>query len=196
RRSMMISNGPLNKPVSRNRLLRRLALAGVSTALLLANWQRPSILLPLGGSVAMADTPPLTTELPIPTASSGTFQLTFGPDNNFWFCESVRDKIGRVTPTGTFNEFPLPSGSTPYAITGGPDNNLWFTEQGSNSIGKITPTGTITHFPIPTLLSRPFGITSGPDGNLWFTEANTSKIGRVTPSGSFMEFPLPTSGAA
>jgi virginiamycin B lyase len=47
-------------------------------------------------------------------------------------------KIGRITPTGTFKEFPIKNGSSPWRITVGPDHNLWFTEKDGNKIGRIT----------------------------------------------------------
>src|SRR5262249_18717279 len=47
-----------------------------------------------------------------------------GTDGNIWFTESS-DKIGRITPSGTVTEFPLPSSgggtSLPLDIVAGPD---------------------------------------------------------------------------
>src|SRR5215467_4275768 len=143
---MVTINGFGILSAKRTRLQVRLFLVAVVALGLMANW------LPQPGLMryASADNPPTPNEFTIPTGNSATFQITNGPDNNFWFCETKTDKIGRCTPNGLFTEFPLPGGSVPYAITGGPDGNLWFTEQGTNSVGKITPTGAITHFLIPT----------------------------------------------
>ena len=97
-------------------------------------------------------------------------------------------KIERITPTGTFSEFPLPSAHTSATdIITGPDGNLWFTEGGK--IARITPTGKISEFPLPSATTFPSSITTGPDGNLWFTEQ--SKIGRMTLTGKVSEFSLP-----
>ena len=38
-------------------------------------------------------------------------------------------KIGRMTPSGTLTEFPIPTANPgPGWITAGPDGNIWFTE--------------------------------------------------------------------
>jgi streptogramin lyase len=147
------------------------------------------------------------TEFPLPNTNCQPYCITNGPDGNLWFaCNGVRSQgttgftgpgslIGRITPSGTITEFPLPNaGGVPWGITGGPDGNLWFTESGNGgpnqgtNIGRITPTGTITEFPLPNVNCGPRAITSGPDGNLWFTEVNTNKIGRITTTGTITEF--------
>jgi len=73
----------------------------------------------------------------------GPVGITAGPDGNLWFAATDVNMIGRITPAGSFTEFPLPTtcgssnGCGPYAITAGPDGNLWFTEA-ANDIGRIT----------------------------------------------------------
>ena len=106
------------------------------------------------------------------------------------------DKIGRITTSGVFTEFAVPtSSSNLQEIIAGPDGNLWFTEQFGNKIGRITPTGAITEFPTPTAVSWPQGITAGPDGAIWFTEL-FDRIGRITTDGVITEFTVPTFGAS
>jgi streptogramin lyase len=145
----------------------------------------------------------------LPTGSGSPEAITAGPDGNLWFTVtdvvfgnsmfgipnsvSASGTIGRITPSGTISEFPIPTANNrPEAITAGPDGNLWFTEGGTGKIGRITSSGTITEFPLPPAESGPSGITAGPDGNLWFTESDANKIGRITPSGTITEFPTPT----
>jgi virginiamycin B lyase len=107
--------------------------------------------------------------------------------------EENANKIGRVTTTGQFTEFPIPTPSSdPFEITAGPDGALWFTEAGANQIGRITTTGIFTEFPIPTKGQSLLGITAGPDGALWFTEGWANKIGRITTAGVFSEFSVPS----
>ena len=124
-------------------------------------------------------------EFPIPTKSA-PIAITAGPDRALWFTEIVFGvgEIGRITPSGRFTVFPVPTAiSMPEGITAGPDGNLWFTEENGNLIGRITPAGLFTSgFLTPTAKSRPEGITVGPDSNIWFTEENASKIGRITTS--------------
>jgi streptogramin lyase len=140
--------------------------------------------------------------------STNPYGITAGPDHNLWFTDYGTGAIGRITPTGSHQEFPLPiSDSLPNDITAGPDGNLWFTEYNSGAIGRITPKGSLKdiqgslqEFPLPDRRSGPVGITVGPDGDLWFTEFGSGAIGRITPQGSLQdiqsslqEFPLPIS---
>jgi virginiamycin B lyase len=167
------------------RLLGRLLL--VSLATLAATLLVPAV------------APAAITEYPIPTPASRSVDITAGPDGALWFTESDAGKIGRVTTTGSFSEFelPTPSFSAPYGITAGPDGALWFTESSSsaNKIGRVTTTGSFSEFTIPTPSSEPRGITAGPDGALWFVELSANKIGRVTTTGSFSEFTIPTASS-
>jgi streptogramin lyase len=91
-------------------------------------------------------------EFTVPSNSS-PFAIALGPDGNLWFTENGTinpGKIGRVTPSGTFTEFTIPTAGSgfPEFITAGPDGNLWYTDNNNGNIGRITPTGTITEFPI------------------------------------------------
>jgi len=112
--------------------------------------------------------------------------ITKGPDGNVWFTEA--QKIGRLTPDGTFTEFPVGDvAARPSDIAAGPDGNLWFTESGRNAkIGRMTPTGTVTEFPLPAGNDL-IAITAGP-GGLWFTDTGTKSVGRITTTGEVTEF--------
>jgi streptogramin lyase len=128
----------------------------------------------------------------ITSTAHGPEGIATGPDGNLWFTEPSGNAIGRITPTGTITEFPLPTpSSNPWRIAAGPDGNLWFTQPAADEVGRITPAGKITEYPLP---SSPQAITAGPDGNLWITEPApiANKIGRITPSGQLTEFPIPT----
>jgi len=100
--------------------------------------------------------------------------ITTGPDGNLWFTETNANQIGRITPSGTITEFPIPAPFTNLAaITSGPDGNLWFTNWfpfgipiGSGlgpEVGRITTAGLVSETAGPAGV----GITAGPDGNLW-----------------------------
>src|SRR5579859_3901061 len=67
-------------------------------------------------------------EFPTLTASAMPWEITSGPDGNLWFAEFAANQIGRITPTGTVTEYPLPSGIQVEAVITGPDDNLWITE--------------------------------------------------------------------
>ena len=48
-------------------------------------------------------------EFPIPTAGSSPRSIAVGPDGNLWFTELFGNNIGRITRTGVFTEFPVPT---------------------------------------------------------------------------------------
>lgn len=115
--------------------------------------------------------------------------IASGPDGNLWFTENIRNAVAKLTPSGVFTFYTIPTaGAGPAGITVGPDGALWFGEFQANKIGRIDVSGNITEFGPTT--GGAFRITAGPDGNLWFTEPFANKIGRITPAGVFTEFPL------
>ena len=66
--------------------------------------------------------------------------IVTGSDGNLWFVEIGANKIAKVTTSGVFTEYNVPTAaSQPYDITSGPDGNIWFTEQSGNKIGRIVP---------------------------------------------------------
>jgi virginiamycin B lyase len=150
--------------------------------------------LPFDHTLAIATS---GTEYSVPTASSNALGICTGPDRNVWFTENNQNKIGNISPTGTFTEYTVTTASSaPWGICAGPDGNLWFTENNANKIAKITTTGTITEYTIPTGSSQPTGICAGPDGNLWFTENAGNKIGKITTTGTITEYSVPTGSSA
>ena len=126
--------------------------------------------------------------------------LYFAYDNSFG--TPMGPNVGRITTAGSFQLFPLPSGSGPAGITNGPDGAVWSADQFQKQLDRTTPTGTVT---TQDTNETPNAITKGPDGNLWYTEGHPfafpfqspfDKIGRMTPSGVVTDFPLPTPEAA
>jgi streptogramin lyase len=146
---------------------------------------------------------PRYTVFQTPTAGSGPWMITPGPDGNLWFTEqgpSTSDihKIGRATLSGEITEFDLPAGSLPSGITAGPDGAIWFTDYTGQMIGRITTDGRLSEFPL-AMPGGPVSIVTGPDGNLWFTVTTTTdtahptgNIERMTPAGEVTLFPLGT----
>jgi streptogramin lyase len=170
--------------------MKRSKLLSTTTLLVIAAMGL-ALFLPLAMAATASAYTPIITEYAVPTSS---FDIAAGPDGNLWFTEGDGNKIGRLTTSGSFTEYPVPtSNSRPYGITTGPDGNLWFAEYYGNKIGRLTTSGSFTEYSIPTSGSGPWGITAGPDGNLWFAEYYGNKIGRLTTSGSFTEYSIPTS---
>jgi virginiamycin B lyase len=160
-------------------------------------------LAPADAGTADAAIDPRFTVFPTPTALSGPWMITPGPDGNLWFTERgtvTNDvhKIARATLPGQITEFDLPDGSQPWGITAGPDGALWFTDFSAQMIGRITTDGTVSEFPL-AMAGAPVSIIAGPDGNLWFTVTTTinganpmGNIERITPVGDVTLFPLAT----
>jgi hypothetical protein len=73
-------------------------------------------------------------EFPPPHSYSGPYAIVAGPDGNLWFLDF--HAIGRISPKGSIQEFPLPSRNNAYSITTGPDSNLWFTDV-AGPIGRM-----------------------------------------------------------
>jgi virginiamycin B lyase len=133
------------------------------------------------------------TSFPVPAAGNVPFAIATGTDGNLWFTEEGKyntgtfqfegGQIGRITPSGTVQEFPIPTAnSQPQAIASGPDGALWFTEAQANKIGRITTSGIVSEYNVPTASAGLRGIAAGPDHALWFTETSTTKIGRLDPA--------------
>jgi virginiamycin B lyase len=62
-----------------------------------------------------------------------------GTDGALWFTEFLGNKVGRLTTTGTFTEYPVPTANAkPLGITTGPDGNIWFTEVTGHKLGRLT----------------------------------------------------------
>jgi streptogramin lyase len=109
-----------------------------------------------------------------PSFVSNPAGITAGPDGNLWFTEYsylTRDsgvqhggnKIGRITPSGSISEFPIP---TPYAradgITGGPagDGGVYFTMSPNNfaygAVGRIQAVQAVPQiYPVPLPTAGP-----------------------------------------
>jgi virginiamycin B lyase len=132
-----------------------------------------------------------TRTFPIRNAS-GPFDITQGPDGNFWFTLSNSSKVARMTPGGQISYFRTPSLSQPAFITVGPDGNLWFGEGSTGRIASVTPAGVVTEFQF-SFFGVSVGITTGADGNIWFSDQTDHAIWRFDlGSGTFTEFNTPT----
>ena len=135
-------------------------------------------------------------QFPIPTLHGLPYGIAIGPDGTVWFTEAQASKIGRLSKSRVFTEYPLPpppivaqTGTrSPTGIVRGPDNNMWFTEAAIGWIGRISPDGVLKEF--KPGFGGPVYITVGPDGALWFTDS-LDVVGRITTSGKITHFRLP-----
>lgn len=131
----------------------------------------------------VASTGGLATTFVTPTAGSPA-GITLGPDGALWFTYLSAAKIGRITTSGSFTEFPIPSGTGAIDIATGPDGNLWYTGAGNQKIGRMSTSGAVTEFSTGALI--PFFITAGPTGSnkLYTSFSGTNKIGIITTAGA------------
>jgi streptogramin lyase len=123
-------------------------------------------------------------------AATGPSGIALGPDGNVWFGQGSAG-IGRITPSGAIQNYPLPSRRWAEAVTVGADGNIWFANPifGNQSIGRLVPsTGAITHFSTGSSGRTPDGLAPGPDGRIWFTTVE-GHVGRITTTGSVSVFP-------
>ena len=128
--------------------------------------------------------------VPVLSRAGSPYGLCAGPDGTLWYTLIAADRIGRIGPDGTVEEFGLAAGSMPSLITAGPDGALWFTQNQANAIGRITLAGEITSFPLPTAGAGPVGIDAGAQA-IWFAEINAGQVGRIWQNGQLEELPLP-----
>ena len=192
------------------------------------------------GFVHAADT--LTGGAPTPPAQHHTFshqllllqvpspyvlpgQILLGPDGNLWFPAVAYENftttkpsgaIGRLTPSGKFQMFPIPISHTyPVTLAFGADGKLWFTafqgngklgrnldsapyfSDGTGGLGQMNMDGTFHMSTLPSSLLSLHSLVVDTHSNLWFTHANEKQgfatnymISRMTPSGTFTDFPL------
>lgn len=134
-----------------------------------------------------------------PTKYCSPYGITIGSDQNVWVaeqCPTTTSRIGRITPTGSWKEYVLPTkneATTPGdGITAGPDGNLWYTIAAPR-IGRITTAGKIQEFPLPGSDGDAYSITVGNDKALWYTLPQDLKIGRMTTKGSASSYRVPSS---
>ena len=123
------------------------------------------------------------------------YRLVLGADGAWWFTETAKNKIGRMTMAGVVGpEYNTP-GSGPVGLVRASDGNLWFTEEGSSDVVEMSPTGTMSApIPIPGHANWLWNLVPGADGNVYVAAPFASSIVQVTPSGSVKYFYEPTMG--
>ncbi|MEO6835030.1 MAG: Virginiamycin B lyase [Candidatus Tumulicola sp.] len=136
--------------------------------------------------------PSVTSEYPIPTASSQPAGVALGSDGNIWFTELGKSKIGQLNQQAKIAEAVTPTAKAgPNGIASGPNSRVWFTETNVAKIGQILLTGpTFTDSQLPNAAARPVGIALGSDGNMWVTDPGTNAIWKVPQKGKATACPL------
>ncbi|MGC1381626.1 MAG: hypothetical protein WA814_11465 [Candidatus Baltobacteraceae bacterium] len=127
--------------------------------------------------------PSVTSQYPIPTASSRPMGIALGSDGNIWFTEFATSKIGQLNTAAKISEAVTPqknAGPNGIASGPGPNLNMWFTETNIGKVAQITITGPpYTQYTLPDAGARPVGIALGADGNMWVTDPGTDSIWQI-----------------
>ena len=163
---------------------RKAAMALIATCTAVAG---PLLLVLPAQAASLGD----TVEYKIKTGSEPSVMVT-GPDGNLWFTEYGRNKVAKITPTGTITEYSVPTANAnPSGIAVGSDGNIWYTEDAVSKIARISLAGVSTEFPLGggSFKGAEY-VTSGPDGNLWVTEGDGGHVDRVTTAGVVTRFDL------
>ena len=163
------------------------------------------------GNIVKLTTGGTFVEYPLSSAFTTPIAITFGPDGNIWFTETVGSpgvvasqarfanvgRIGTITPSGGISEYGVSASvALLVGIVTGPDHNLWAIDRAANQVLRVTVSGLVKAYQMPTPNSEPNSIAVGPDGNLWITEIYAGELARMTTSGIFTEFKLPGSSDA
>ncbi len=132
-------------------------------------------------------------------------QSEFGGDlvqrfdtGDVWLTEPIAPKIAVYSSSGTFVEYPVPSGKSPRHITytGLPSSGapLFITEL-PDTIGRVALNGTITETTVPTPNAGLGGIWwDGANFRLWFAES-AGKLGTADLGGTITEYPVGIAGS-
>jgi virginiamycin B lyase len=163
-------------------LTARVALAFLTAGLLAACGKGTPI---TSGSPTPSPTlpPQVTSQYPIPTASSQPHGIALGSDGNLWITEFAASKIGQLNTGGKISEAVTPSkkaGPNGIASGPGPNLNIWFTETNLARVAQITISGPpYTEYTLPDPSARPAGIALGSDGAMWVADIGTNSIWKV-----------------
>jgi virginiamycin B lyase len=117
------------------------------------------------GRIGRTDPAGAVSSVPVLTSAGSPYGLCAGPGRTLWYTLVAADRIGRISPDGGIEEFPLPAGSMPSLITAGPDGALWCT---LNQEISFQPG------------SEPHGIALGPDGSVWVA-LEAGSLAHLTP---------------
>ena len=138
-----------------------------------------------GGIYQAAVRPPSGTvfDYPIPTANSGPYGITLGPDGNMWFTESNTNtnKVGKITPGGIITDYQAPTTNAFPGDIVSVGGTLWYADESAH-LTSVTTGGTFTQH----AAADPSGMTVGPDGNIWVLEFNGHQVDVYSTAGTLL----------
>ena len=142
-------------------------------------------------------------EIALPTSAAAAGMMMAGPDGDGWFVEGndngTVNNVGRVTPAGQVNEFPLPDvvgfdgftfPASPAAVASGPNGTVWVAVDGG--VDVLNPAGAIVRtirFP-----ATGYGVAAqlavARDGSAWIA-TTYSFVVEVAPDGVVSKVSMP-----
>jgi hypothetical protein len=153
----------------------------------------------LGTSSAQIDVVPgfaLKQQLSGVTANADVVQRSDSGD--IWITEPAAHKLAMLSSSGTFVEYPVPSGKEPrqIAYTGLPNSGApLFISEFPDTIGRVSLNGTITETTVPTPNAGIGGMAwDGAHSVLYFAES-AGKIGTMDAAGHVAEYPTGIAGS-
>ena len=121
--------------------------------------------------------------------------LAVAPDGHVWFTDALADSIGQLSPDGSIELTPLPTGVTQFGrLSVAPDGGVWFADSWTNSVVRLKD-GIFTPYVARTPNAGPFGVTVDANGVAWAALQNANKLVRIDTDGQVAEFEVPTRSA-
>lgn len=129
------------------------------------------------------------TNVNLPTVDGFSFSALAGaPDGAIWFARTSsgtwiskpsNGAVGRMTPEGAVQEWPVGENVGPSSIAIAPDGAAWFGSKGRDQVvGRVTPAGAVSTLPLG--VRRADDVAFGGDGAVWFVDMNANRITRLT----------------
>lgn len=137
-------------------------------------------LLLIAATVALCSAQPTIQQFPV---GFETQAITTGPDGALWFTSPSDLFVGRLTTSGMFSDFIIPSTNEillARAIITGSDGNLWIPFGGHPVI--VSPFSGVAYELDTFIGSDVWQMAIGPDGAIWMANA---AVGRLTTPGGF-----------
>jgi streptogramin lyase len=117
------------------------------------------------------------TRFNLPKASSRVLsRLVYGDDGALWFADYEAPSIFKMSSTGTFTEFPLQQGDSPYLPAVGPDDHIWFLN-GTGALLRVAYDGTMTRVPLPQGILGS-DVAAGAN-DIWIAAQNSARVARL-----------------
>ena len=129
-------------------------------------------------------TPAVPDTITDPVATS----LMLGRDGSWYFVEAAKNKIGRMSMTGTMTgEWNTPNG--PFSLTQTNDGNFWFTEAGADKVAVMDgTTHGVTEYSVPGAGGWLWSLVQGGDNDVYVVDPNERKVLQYTLSGTRTDF--------